>query len=206
MWCAISSDFLWKKPSMAFFHEVVRRKRRGFPGSTGIASSDAAVEKAIHGHLDKTSPSVAHRLRDGKSLVASAPRAFADPSASVTRWSKASPDAMPVGQGNPWRFSRPTSVDKGHGWLCPRILKTAKVSSLTLLERSPIPPPPSLAVFGSQRWFRHLGRSRSVLLKGSLTPSPPARYTAGAQGSPARKETAHAPGHDCLVSSRPAAR
>ena len=43
---------------------------------------------------------------------------------SRLRWTKASPDAMPVGQGNPWRFPRPTLGDKGHGWLCPRIFYT----------------------------------------------------------------------------------
>ena len=28
-----------------------------------------------------------------------------------------------VGTGNPWRFPRPTSANKGHGWLCPRIYR-----------------------------------------------------------------------------------
>jgi hypothetical protein len=32
-----------KKPSLAFFGSIDRRERRGFPGSIGIASSDAAV-------------------------------------------------------------------------------------------------------------------------------------------------------------------
>ena len=32
------SSCLWKKSSMTFFHEVDRRKRRGFPGSTSAAS------------------------------------------------------------------------------------------------------------------------------------------------------------------------
>ena len=66
--------------------------------------------------------SVAHRLRDGKSFVACAPQAFADPSASVARWTKAmdgfvrgeqaSLDAMPVERGNPWRFHRATEWKK----------------------------------------------------------------------------------------------
>ena len=43
---------------------------------------------------------------------------------------RAAPDAMPVGLGNPWRFPRPTSADKGHGWLCQRIARTTQVSSL----------------------------------------------------------------------------
>ena len=81
-----------------------------------------------------------HRLRGGKSFVASAPQAFADPSAST-------PDVpsiagcYAVGAGNPWRFPPPTEADKGQGWLCRRKACTAKVSSHALLERSPTPPP-----------------------------------------------------------------
>jgi len=33
----------WEKSSMHFFHSVDRWKSRGFPQSTGIASSDAAL-------------------------------------------------------------------------------------------------------------------------------------------------------------------
>jgi len=35
----LHANYLWKKPSMAFVHEVDRRKRQGFPGSTVAASS-----------------------------------------------------------------------------------------------------------------------------------------------------------------------
>ena len=73
---------------------LVRQRARSdradrLPWGIGFRGASAAVE---------------HRLRDGKSFVACAPQAFADPSASVARSTggvePASPDAVPVGKGN----------------------------------------------------------------------------------------------------------